>query len=75
MKSDNGMMTMQPLQSVPLAAGGTVKFTPGAKHVMLFDLTADARPGSSVPMILHLASGATVQTSARIVAAGQSAPD
>ena len=75
MKTDNGMMTMQPLVRVPLPAGGTVKFAPGGKHVMLFGIGDDVKPGASVPMTLTLASGATVETSARIVAAGEDPPD
>lgn len=75
MKNDAGMMTMQALKSVRLAAGGTVKFAPGAKHVMLFDIDADVSPGGSVPITLTLASGATVKASAHVVAAGQDAPD
>ena len=34
----DGMMTMQPIQSVDVPAKSVVKFEPGGKHVMLFGL-------------------------------------
>ncbi|HEY1096985.1 MAG TPA: copper chaperone PCu(A)C [Alphaproteobacteria bacterium] len=32
------VMTMQPMQNVPIMAGQTLAFRPGSMHVMLFDL-------------------------------------
>jgi copper(I)-binding protein len=46
MKHEGGMMTMAPIKDVAIPAGATVKFEPGGKHIMLYDLSPELRaPG------------------------------
>lgn len=41
-----GSMTMVPIDSVPLAAGATLVFQPGGKHIMLSNLQHPLRTGT-----------------------------
>jgi copper(I)-binding protein len=40
--STNGMMEMKPLENVDVPAGATIKFAPGGKHVMLWQINQQA---------------------------------
>ncbi len=68
----NGMMTMATETSVPVAARSTLAFAPRGRHAMLYDLHSIA--GGKVPLTLHFASGAAVDTEAAALAAGDAAP-
>jgi len=68
-----GMMSMAPLKLVALRAGGEVKFAPGGKHVMLYGLKAT--PGGTVPLTFTFADGHTLTTPAKVVGAGDPAPE
>ncbi len=52
MKMENGVMKMFPVSSVDIPAGKTVKFAPGAYHVMLMDLQKPLNAGDQVPLKL-----------------------
>ena len=71
MKHEGGMMTMSPLKDVAIPAGGTVKFEPGGKHVMLYDLSPELRAGGKIPLRLAFANGKTVEVEAELRAPGQ----
>ncbi|MDK2769351.1 MAG: copper chaperone PCu(A)C [Sphingomonas sp.] len=71
MKHENGMMTMSPLKDVAIPAGATVKFEPGGKHVMLYDLSPELRAGGKIPLRLAFANGKTVEIEAELRAPGQ----
>lgn len=62
--------TMGPVASVAIAPGETVKFEPGGKHVMAFDLSQDFQPGFSTEMTLTFADGDKVTARLRMVAPG-----
>ncbi len=68
-----GAMTdMKPLNDgVAIPANGTVKFTEGGKHVMLFNLNSSIKPGDTVQMNFTFASGTTMQAFAPVKSAGQ----
>ena len=68
-----GMMSMAPLKLVALRAGGEVAFAPGGKHVMLYGLKA--APGATVPLTFTFADGHTVTAPAKVVSAGDPAPE
>jgi copper(I)-binding protein len=68
-----GVMSMAPLKLVALRAGGEVTFAPGGKHVMLYGLKAPA--GGSVPLTFTFADGKTLTAQAKVVGAGDSAPE
>lgn len=38
-----GMMTMAPIQAIPVPADATIKFAPGGKHVMVWGINLPAR--------------------------------
>jgi periplasmic copper chaperone A len=67
-------MTMRPLARVPVPAGQALSFAPGGKHVMLFDISADAKPGTRTTLTLEFADRSVVNTPAEIRGAGDPAP-
>ncbi len=52
MQMKGSMMSMHPVQSVPLPAGQDVVLGPGGYHVMLFGLKQQLKDGDSVPLTL-----------------------
>jgi copper(I)-binding protein len=71
----NGMATMDALPTVPVPAGADVAFAPGGRHAMLFDVPASVTPGTTLPLTLRFADGASVAVPAKVIAAGDAAPD
>jgi copper(I)-binding protein len=47
-----GMMTMSPVEEIPVPAGETVSLAPGGYHIMLLDLVAPLEMGSTIEIIL-----------------------
>ena len=71
----SGTMTaMRPLARVVVPAGGVVRFAPGGRHVMLFDLDPRVRPGGTVSLRLRYGGGGAERVAARVVAAGDPPP-
>jgi copper(I)-binding protein len=68
------MATMKPLDRLDVPAGGTVRFAPAGKHLMLFGLDPAVKPGTAVPLRLGFADGTTAEAEAKTVAAGEDAP-
>lgn len=60
MASGNGQMTMTPVQSVEVPAGGSVAFEPGGKHIMLTALAAPLKAGDHFTLTLTMKSRATL---------------
>ena len=70
-----GMMSMKPLDGgVAIAAKGEVKFEPGGKHVMLFNLNPVVKPRTTMAMIFTFASGTQLQAQVPVRAAGDPLP-
>lgn len=67
-------MTMKPLARVAVPAGQALSFAPGGKHVMLFDVAADAKPGARTTLTLEFADRTVVNTPADVRGAGDPAP-
>jgi copper(I)-binding protein len=63
--------TMRPHEQLPLAAGQTVRLSPGGVHVMLVDLKQALNPGDQVQLVLLLASGTSVAVTARVRPLGE----
>jgi periplasmic copper chaperone A len=57
MTKANGTMTMMPLPGVDLPEGKTVKFQPGAKHLVLKSLATPLAAGSSFPLTIKTVRG------------------
>jgi copper(I)-binding protein len=68
----DGQMTMEPIDSVPLAAGLPVSFEPGGKHIMLTGLAAPLVAGDTFSITFTLQSGATLPVT---VTVADNAPD
>lgn len=65
-----GEMTMAEGGPTTVPAGGTVKFEPGGKHVMVFDLSSELKAGASTEMTLTVAGGDKVSFPVPVQAAG-----
>lgn len=74
MSMAGGVMRMDTLPSVRIAAGGRASFGPDGRHLMLFDLSASVKPGAPVPLSFRFADGSTVKVDAIARAAGADAP-
>ena len=68
------MTSMKPLAQVDVPANGAVQFAPGGKHVMLFDVAPTLRAGDTAKLTLAFADGKTLETQAKVLAAGDAAP-
>ena len=71
---EHGMATMHPIAGLDVPAGSEARFAPGGDHAMLFGVDPAIRPGDRLPLTLRFASGATLGTEARTIAAGDPAP-
>jgi copper(I)-binding protein len=75
MKGDHGIMSMAPIEDVPVPASGTLVFAPGGKHVMLMSVGPKVKPGDTVPVTLSFASGKRIEAAAKVMGAGDPAPE
>lgn len=64
----DGMMAMQPVASIPVAAGGTTELKPGSYHLMLFEPTGEIEIGQTVEITLAFEQGGTVTVQAEVQA-------
>jgi periplasmic copper chaperone A len=69
-----GMMKMAPIKDVAVPANGTLAFAPGGRHVMLFDVSPDVKPGGKAPLTLSFADGRNIEVQAQLLSAGDPAP-
>ncbi len=70
----NGMMAMDAVAALPVAAGGTAKLAPAGYHAMMFGVPASAKPGATLPLTFRFADGHAVEATAQVVGAGEAAP-
>jgi periplasmic copper chaperone A len=61
-----GQSKMRPHEQLVVAPGMTVKFEPGGLHVMLHDLKQPLTVGQTVPLVITLAGGGTLQVTAAV---------
>lgn len=62
----DGMMSMQPVDSIDVPAGATVALEPGGYHVMLLDLAGDLVAGDTVELTLTFGDGSTQDVAAEV---------
>jgi len=62
----DGQSRMRPHEQVVVAPGMTVKFEPGGLHIMLHDLKQPLTVGQTVPLVITLAGGNTLQVTAAV---------
>ncbi|MDH5353312.1 MAG: copper chaperone PCu(A)C [Gammaproteobacteria bacterium] len=55
----NGMMSMQPISSLVIEAGTTVKLAPGGIHLMMMEPKQVLKPGDRVNISLEYDNGST----------------
>lgn len=66
----NREMTMADMGPLTIPAGETVKFEPGGKHVMVFELSPEITAGGTTEMTLTVAGGDKVSFPVPVQAAG-----
>lgn len=71
---ENGMMQMKPLASVEIPANSSVKFEPGGKHVMIWNINPGITPGQRMKMVFTFANGAQIEYPMTVRAADGAAP-
>ncbi len=67
-KMENDVMSMQPVDFVPLPAGKTVAIEPEGYHVMLIDLAGQVKEGDEVPLTLVVENAKGVKESIEVKA-------
>jgi copper(I)-binding protein len=65
-----GTMSMEHVDSVPVAKGATVSFAPGGNHVMAMGLSDTLTPGTSAEVTLTFSNGDKVSFPAEVRAPG-----
>ena len=61
-----GVSRMRPHEQLVVPPGRTVKLQPEGLHVMLHDITKAVVPGASIPIVLHLSDGTSLQVAAPV---------
>ena len=68
---NSGTMTaMRPIARIPVRDGETLSFTPGGRHLMVFDLDRRVPAGGRVTLVFHFERGGAQTLSARVVPTG-----
>lgn len=65
---------MKRIAAVPVPAGSTTTFAPGARHVMLWGLAPTVKPGGTVTLTFTFGNGERILQDAALVDAGAPAP-
>lgn len=73
-RMDGRAMTMRPVASIEVPAGGSVTLAPRGLHAMLFGIAEGAEAGGTLPLNLRFDSGRDIQVAARVVGAGDASP-
>jgi copper(I)-binding protein len=69
--TNHGQMTeMRALARIPVRAGETLRFTPGGRHLMLFEIDRNVAAGGRIDLILHFERGEPVTIAATLVPTG-----
>lgn len=64
----DGMMKMEQVQSVVVAAGEQVRFQPGGLHLMMFDAKTSISKGQHIPLRLTFKDGQSIEVQASVSA-------
>ena len=71
-QESGGQSQMRALTSVSLAAGASMAFTPGSKHIMLHGLAHPLQVGERVPLVLVFTGGIRLHVTALVRPLGAS---
>jgi copper(I)-binding protein len=69
----NHMSSMHPIEAAPFDAA-RVSFAPGGKHLMIFGLDPELKPGGTAPLTLRFKSAPPVTVTAKLIGAGDPPP-
>ncbi len=72
--TQGGGMAMDAIRQVPVPALQEVRFAPGGKHIMLFNLNPSVKRGGSVILTFTFADSTRIQQKAWVIAANDPAP-
>lgn len=75
MAKGGSMATMRPIARVVIPAATEIKFAPGGRHIMLFDVDQRARQVGAMLLTFTFADGSHMQRKAYLVNAGDPAPE
>lgn len=77
MAMEGDVMKMRAVPSIDVAPGATVELKPGGLHIMLIDLKAPLKEGTSFPLTLSFEKGgsSTLQVQVRGIAATSDMPN
>lgn len=64
----DGMMKMEQVQSVKIAAGKQLHFQPGGLHLMMFDAKTSITIGQQIPLRLTFKDGQSIEVQASVSA-------
>ncbi len=67
---EGNVMKMQPVASIPLAAGEEVTFQPGGLHVMLINLTRDLKENEHIDLVLKFKRSGELRVKVPVKQAG-----
>jgi len=73
-KMQDGMATMAPIDTVDVPAGGTIKFEPGGKHVMLWQVNQQAIAAGKMTFTFLFSNGDRILVDAVIQKPDGAAP-
>jgi len=68
------MASMKPIMNVAIPAGSEVKFEPGGRHVMLWNINPGIKPPKSIRLQFAFSNGERLLADAPLVPAGQAPP-
>ncbi|HST35613.1 MAG TPA: copper chaperone PCu(A)C [Allosphingosinicella sp.] len=68
--SHGNMSSMRPLARIPVRDGETLSFTPGGRHLMVFDLARTVEAGGGMTLIFTFERGPEQRLIAEIVPTG-----
>jgi periplasmic copper chaperone A len=68
------MASMRHVQRIDLAENPKILFAPGGRHLMLFDVDPDLKPGDRAELTFHFERGEPATTGAAVIAAGDDIP-
>jgi len=71
---EGGMMKMRALDAVDVPAGETVKFEPGGRHVMMWNVNSGIKPGGKMTMMFTFASGTQLEYPMAVQGPADAAP-
>jgi periplasmic copper chaperone A len=71
---EGSMASMKPVMNIDVPAGSVVKFEPGGKHVMMWNINPGIKPPKRITLTFAFSNGERIQADAPLIPAGAPAP-